>query len=351
MNSPFTCETIYKILNDYPLCVIDVGAAGGIDPRWTYFGNSKCLRFFGFEPNPDNYDKLINNSITKYFKLAIADRRGCKEFYARSTVGSLSRRYDREALHGEKYKKIEVNVETLEYLRETGVINSLDIVKTDTEGHDLQALQGIGRYLSEETLCTASEFLFYRNTKLSNFSKIDDLMTSNGFLLFGLQTKLGSCGELKGGDVMYIRSVANLLSGSGSNEVKKIRLLKLIAICCFIRNPFYAYIIARAGEEYGLLAKAEMYELNKFIHKKIFILPLLPKLWLGEKMVHILFIITQILSGRVWGKNSIPKINRFVQYEPLFVRRKLIPNKFINSYDKILEKRYKTYKTLNHIWY
>jgi len=33
MNSPFTCETIYKILNDYPLCVIDVGAAGGIDPR------------------------------------------------------------------------------------------------------------------------------------------------------------------------------------------------------------------------------------------------------------------------------------------------------------------------------
>lgn len=155
----------------------------------------------------------------------------------------------------------------------------------------------------------------------------------------------------KGGDVLYIRSVANLLSGSGSNEVKKIRLLKLIAICCFIRNPIYAYIIARAGEEYGLLAKAEMYELNKLIQEKIFILPLLPKLWLGEKNVHISFVITQILSGRVWGKNSIPKINRFAQYAILFVSRKFVPNKFTNSYDKILEQRFKTFKKLGHIWY
>jgi len=196
MNSPFTCETIKKILNDYPLCVADVGAAGGIGLPWTYFGNSKCLHLYGFEPNPDSYDRLINSSMTKYFKVAISDRRGRKEYYSFSAACYLSR-IDKLSGIGEKYKKIEVNVETLEHLRETDVINSLDIVKIDTEGHDLQVIQGIGRYLSEETLCIAAEYSFYRNSEFNNFNKIDDLMTSSGFLLFGLQTKLGGCGELK----------------------------------------------------------------------------------------------------------------------------------------------------------
>ena len=343
MISPFESSKIANALKMNPLCVADIGAAGGIDPLWFRYGNNRCLRFFGFEPNPENFLKLQNNSNTQYFQMAIASRRGSGDFYAHSTVGSLSRRPDREEIFGEKYEKLKVQIETLEHLRDSGIIPSLDVVKTDIEEHDIEAIQGIGQYLSEEPLYIKSEFHFYRNITFGNFSRIDDLLTANGLLLFGIQSKLGSCGELEGGDLLYLRSIDQILSSPCNEESKKVRVLKLIAICFFIRNANYAYICVRAAGEAGVLSSGEVEEVIQLIEHKVFLPSVLPKFWVGRTVTHLLTIFLQLLTGKAWTGKSSPRHNRLDEYAPLFVNKVLLPGLVKRGYRQWLDERYDRY--------
>ena len=116
---PLDCPILNAINHSSPLHVVDVGAAGGIDPAWQDYcleGNGYA---YGFEPFPENFEKLTSTGNISYFPWAISDQVGEAEFFGLSTIGSLSQRSNQEK-KGKSFQKIQVRTETLANLRLAG---------------------------------------------------------------------------------------------------------------------------------------------------------------------------------------------------------------------------------------
>ena len=85
--SSFFNEPAIKAIKSLPhateLLLIDIGAAGEIEPRWKPY--SFIIKFFGFEPDPRSNENL-NNIRRKFldykiFPTALADKEKVSEFY------------------------------------------------------------------------------------------------------------------------------------------------------------------------------------------------------------------------------------------------------------------------------
>ena len=214
--SPFSCPLIRASLEAVPLTIIDVGAAGGIDPFFRRFPDDSCIRFVGFEPNPDEFSGLKEDATTRYYPYAISNEVAEADFYAHSTIGGLARRRLVEIQQQITFRKIKVPVTTLTTLRADGTLPTLDILKIDTEGHDYFVLKGIDAPFFDELLCVKMEFAFAPSDDAPAFSDIDRLLVEKGFLLFGLKTNIGVGGEIQGGDALYLRSVDSILNLSAT---------------------------------------------------------------------------------------------------------------------------------------
>lgn len=342
--SPFAIPLISRTLAESPLCVVDVGAAGGIDPAWHRFEYHDHLRFFGFEANPDEFAKLKSDRQTTYFSMAVSEQTGILDFYAGGTSGALSRRTDREAIHNQIFQKIQVESDRLDNLRRNGTLPAIDALKIDIEGHDYTALISAGDYLEGEILYIKSEFSFFRSPSPGNFSDIDALLTSKGFLLFGLSYNYGACGEISGGDVLYLRSVESILVDNTDNALKRERILKLLVICFYTRKVEYAYMVARRAHEAAVLSEREFHEVEALIMKWVFLPGILPRFKRLFMFAYPFFMLAQLCAGKRWGSKSLPKDNRLERYAPLFIRPRFPFNGLINRINRRqLEERYRRY--------
>lgn len=339
------------LLSEHPLAVIDVGAAGGIQSMWRRPGLENHVRYFGFEPNPANFSSLREDRVTKYFQLAISDQPGSHPFHACGTVSSLVERDDRVASFADQFETIQVTVETLENLRDANTLPRLDVIKTDAERHDYFVVKGASKYLAAEVLCVTCEVEYSGKRKGSRARDIDELLTPNGFLLFGMQHKLGALGELFGGDVLYLRDVGSILTSDADAAVKRERLLKLGAICLILNHHTYAHVVAQAGEESGVLSAPEADSLRNAIARHVFLPFAVPFRSRALRLAHGFSVMAQIASGPKWSSKAAPRPGSLRAYRQLSVDGAYVPRSWRQRYEQRLAEAFQRYKRLRGIFY
>src|SRR3989338_3395197 len=141
--------------------VIDAGARYGMHPSWRAFGGP--LRYFGFEPDKREVERMQNQSQPPAMeiiacglgkkpgsrKLRLASHRGCSSFLKVDPRSEWFGRYRR----GEGTLESIVHVPTcaIDDFADDRKIK-IDFLKVDTEGTELEVIEGAKRELARHVL-------------------------------------------------------------------------------------------------------------------------------------------------------------------------------------------------------
>ena len=232
-----------KLLNNNHLVIVDVGASGGIHPRW-----SKTTEFYKgilFEPDPREFDALKKNSDNNLIVInsALSDSNKEIEFHLckKQEVSSvyppnfnfLNKFADSERFNVEKI--IHLNADTLDNQLKKEGIDEVDFIKIDTQGYELSILKGSSNCI-ENIVGLEVEVEFeplYVGQPL--FSEVDNYVKENGFILVDLKRYYWkrknnkNTGNRKGqiifGDALYFKSPEQILSSSNISQEKIIRTI------------------------------------------------------------------------------------------------------------------------------
>lgn len=308
-----------QVLAGSSMTVVDAGCAGGIDPVFLPLVDGKLAIGIGFEANPDEFRKLRNTPATRYYNLALSDRKGSLTFNALGTIGSVHQRHDRQQQYGEVYRPVEVACNSLDQLCDEGILPSIEVLKLDVEGYESTVLKGASRALAQGVLCVKAEFGFHAETGTNRFSELHDLLQSQGFRLFGLALANAASGGYHSGDALWLKAPEAIMVMPIEAAEKRNRLVRLAAIAFMLRQIDYVAMIAETGA--GVLSAAEKSELDALAVETCFI-PNLIKLPF-PRLAFAFFLLCQLALGRTHGTKAAPKVNRLVPLRPLFVAARL----------------------------
>lgn len=179
----------------HKLLIADIGAVGGIDPRWKRF--SKALEAILFEPDPRSIEglramapknwKVINAALglkNELRDLHLCARDQCSSFL-KPDLNILGRWPNPERFRIEKTIKLETR--SLDEVVRTEKLGNIDFIKVDTQGSELDILRG-----SKQTLANVIgvevevEFVpIYKGQPL--FADICAYLNGLGFELFDIK--------------------------------------------------------------------------------------------------------------------------------------------------------------------
>ena len=246
--------------------VVDVGASGGIADHWAVFGDA--LVAVGFDP-----------LVTNMKKVAAAERRrrvtyeaafvGCRDFdrlfppeqrkffdpyhRASSIRAQELMRVDFVADHFNEGDELVWSDRHITLDERFTDARTLDFLKVDTDGSDIQVLLGAERLLREGAflgLMIEMQFHGPSHDYANTFANIDRLVRALGFTLYDLDrtrnrytraalpglfeveaTAQTLSGQLLWGDALYFRDLANpAYREMWHYDVTRERLLKLVAL-------------------------------------------------------------------------------------------------------------------------
>ena len=231
------------LLKNNQLVIVDIGASGGIDPRW-----GKTTEFYKgilFEPDPGEFNALKKNSDNNLIVLnsALADSKKEVEFHLckKQMVSSiyppnfnlLNKFPEAERFNVEKI--IHLNTDTLDNQLKKEGINEVDFIKIDTQGYELSILKGSSACI-ENVIGLEVEVEFepmYIGQPL--FSEVDSYVKNRGFVLIDLKRYYwkrnnnkntgNSKGQIIFGDALYFKSPEQILSISSISQEKIIRAI------------------------------------------------------------------------------------------------------------------------------
>jgi FkbM family methyltransferase len=186
-----------SVFLDDPVTIVDVGARWGFNPEWKVFG--KCLRVYCFEPDEEECRRL-NASIednVKYLPCALGRAEGEATFYEtglsassglfKADMGYLSRLTggDNCAVVAQR----PVKLQTLAVALQKYDVHTIDFIKLDVEGAELDVLMGGEPYLKDGLLLgILSEVRFQEEINGSPvYWRLDEYVRRFGFRLYDLQ--------------------------------------------------------------------------------------------------------------------------------------------------------------------
>ncbi|MBI3899046.1 MAG: FkbM family methyltransferase [Gammaproteobacteria bacterium] len=230
-----------ELLKANPLWVIDVGASGGIDSRWSNF--TSFFKAILFEPDPREFEILkgksrgnlvvLNSALSDAVKEV--DFNLCKKQQVSSAYlpnrDFLAKFPDCERFSVER--TIKIKTDTLDDQLEKNNLNEIDFIKIDTQGYELAILRG-GIQSLEQAIGLELEVEFsplYENQPL--FADVDSFVRKSNFELFDLKRyfwkrngskPFGSRkGQLVYGDALYFKSPELILLMKGVTPEKIVR--------------------------------------------------------------------------------------------------------------------------------
>ncbi|EMN13018.1 FkbM family methyltransferase [Leptospira borgpetersenii] len=232
-----------KLLKSNPLVIADVGASGGMHPRWEKF--TTCYKGILFEPDPREYEQLIKQKDTRILVIgtALSDSKQEISFNLcrRQQVSSAylpnlkflqafpdAERYDVE-------RTIKIKTDSIDFLLKDKEVRYIDFLKVDTQGLELSILKGASHYLNDTIgLQIEIEFVpMYLNQPL--FPEVDEYIRTQGFTLFDLQryywkrkdsfaTGIDK-GQLIFCDTLYFKTPESILSTANLSNEKLVRTI------------------------------------------------------------------------------------------------------------------------------
>jgi FkbM family methyltransferase len=193
--------------------VVDVGANEG-QTAARFLAWFPRARIFSFEPVPATFRRLQaaygGHPRVKCENLAASHANEDMQMLVGAATDSfVSRIVDASAREDAVWHRQTVQAVRLEdYLREIN-LPRIDLLKTDTEGHDLSVLQGCGRLLADQgisfVLCEVG--FSAANTQNSQLTVIGDHLRQHGYLFFALYPPSGWTPslELAYADALFVR--------------------------------------------------------------------------------------------------------------------------------------------------
>jgi len=209
-------EDIRRCLpNEHLKTIFDVGANEGQSAR-KFLEHYPSATIRCFEPNPDCCEILqAVDSRLIIVKLAVGDKIGVKGF-DRSQGGS-----DMFRLTGDMSGEI-VTVDTLDHFCETNAVKQIDLLKIDTEGHDLEVLRGGAGLLKDNriNILQAEVSMNVDNKYHTPFSEAHAHMEHFGYRLFAIHEQVNEWPahepHMRRANVCYI-SAAVIARNKGAN--------------------------------------------------------------------------------------------------------------------------------------
>lgn len=213
-----------KFLTNNPLVVLDIGASGGIKPRWEKLDAEHIAVLC--EPDPREFDNLSATLPTNYrlISTALSDHKGktafnlCRKQMCSSILKSNFEklRFYHQAERFDIIDNVELDVDTLDNALK-GVVDRVDFIKIDAEASELFILKGASNTL-KNVLGMEIEVSFFPIRKDQPlFEDVQAYVRQAGFELIDIRgdywkrnIKNGYQNHRKGqmiwGDVLYFRS-------------------------------------------------------------------------------------------------------------------------------------------------
>lgn len=179
---------IAEKLEKEKLIAFDIGSKGGV---YSFSRIQKFIDYYGFEPNQEEFEKLIPTNDIKYFPVALGASPGHRDFNItrHSSYSSflkldevnfekhfgMMKDYDKWERGMQIEKTIPVEVQTLDNLLLENKIDRIDFLKLDTQGTELEIMKGALNALDKNQLGVIySEFNFIKIYQNQNsFSELD----------------------------------------------------------------------------------------------------------------------------------------------------------------------------------
>lgn len=217
-------DDLSHLLADRPVeTILDVGACFGEYAR-RFHATWPEATVHAFEANPETYGRLTQQvaDVPKIVPVNLGAWRstGTRTFHLNEWVGACSlkdRPREGPAYHSENAHHVdttEVKVTRLDEWAATEGVRSVDLVKLDIQGAELEALQGAGALL-DGVRCIYTEVHYFPNYEGAPLlHELWSFLHAKGFSLYQLYQGWGADdGQLVQGDALFV-----------SEEVREARL-------------------------------------------------------------------------------------------------------------------------------
>lgn len=272
-----------KAFKSRPFVLVDVGARGGFSPQWSVFGDQ--LESVGFEPDAAECER-INGASTdpnlRVYPFALHRAKGKHPFYITKFPNSsgfypidmsIAKRFPIwEPLSVDRVTDIST-VDFDSFADEHG-IGYVDFIKLDTEGSELDILEGALRTIDGSVLGVTSEALFAPwHSGQRVFADLDGFLRGQGFALYDLsilkfarnalpsfQTAVSSTnavadyGQVVVGEVLYLRDPVKDIEEGRLDRWTEVSILKVACLYEIFNLPDSAIEVLQCAQRHGLLS-------------------------------------------------------------------------------------------------
>ena len=207
-------DEIYKKYIKKNPVIIDIGANEGQSIKRFNLIFNNCV-IHSFEPITKCFDQMVKNFPDKKFiknNYALSDKNTNKEFFINknsytSSFNRINKNYDDNNEKDKIKNSIKVKTLTLDTYINFNKIKKIDILKIDTQGHELNVLKGSKKSLKKNMINFIEVEIIlcdYYINKIKLY-EIDHIMNKNNYELVDLQGfNYSKNNQIKWFDMLYI---------------------------------------------------------------------------------------------------------------------------------------------------
>jgi FkbM family methyltransferase len=291
---------------DSPVCVIDVGAAGGVERHWLRFRDQ--LTVLAFDPDPAESVRLAAGAATAagevhFFPVALDRTAGHRTLnvaryaQASSFLSANAKLFERfmQAQCIQTVEEVSVKTATLDaVLTESGVQRLPTFIKLDVEGAELDVLTGASETLGSIVGLSVEVYFQEMHRDRPLFNDVDIFLRRAGFELFDLpylerwtrkvavaparaagppvpQPDWYGSGQLVWGQAIYLRSADAILKCAREcqGESAGRMLTKWLAVAELFGFPDVALEAVLQARSEGLLPSADADTYQSLLRRSI----------------------------------------------------------------------------------